>query len=382
MPIKSKVRDNIALNAHAEGCAKNVSNQIQTVKKHQSLNTPPLNVLIIGGSSGYGLASRIALAFGAGAYTYNVCFERPAKGRNTASAGYYNNQAFKIFAKEDEIESDDLNADAFSFETKEEVIQAFKKKGKKIDLIIYSLASGMRIDPYTQEKYVSALKPVGENFEGLSVDIKKEELKKETIQRASKEEIQNTIKVMGGEDYLLWIRAIDQANMFNENAKALTYTYVGSRITYPIYKDGTIGHAKRNLEEKNNEVQEIMNKYNGKAYISSSKTVVTKASVFIPTVALYASALFKVMKENGTHESIIDHKIRLFEDYIFNKDKKETFIHLDQFELEDKTQEAVEKLLDKVESDEDLKLVDFDFFKKEFMNLSGFDMDGIDYQEK
>lgn len=382
MSIKAKVRDNIALNAHAEGCAKNVYNQIQTVKSHQNLTTPPINVLIIGGSSGYGLASRIALAFGADAYTYNVCFERPAKGRNTASAGYYNNAAFKEFAQKDKINSDDLNADAFSFETKEEVIKAFNKQDKKIDLIIYSLASGMRIDPFTKEKYVSALKPVEEDFEGLSVDIKKETLKKEIIQVANQEEIKNTIKVMGGEDYLLWIKALDEANMFNQNAKALTYTYVGSKITYPIYKDGTIGHAKRNLEEKNNEIQNIMNKYNGKAYISSSKTVVTKASVFIPTVALYGSALFKVMKENNTHESIIEHKMRLFQDYIFNENNKDTFIHLDKFELNENTQTKVRKLLDQVKNDEDLELIDFKFFKKEFMNLSGFDLDGIDYQKE
>lgn len=382
MSIKAKVRDNIALNAHAEGCAKNVYDQIQTVKKHKKLNTPPLNVLILGGSSGYGLASRIALAFGSGAYTYNVSFERPEKGKKTASAGYYNNEAFEKYANEENIPNDNLIADAFSFETKQAVLDAFKEQGKKIDLVIYSLASGMRFDPLTGEKYVSSLKPTKEDFKGVSVDIQKETLKQESLEIASEEEIANTVKVMGGEDYLLWIKAIDEANMFNEHAKTLTYTYVGSQVTYPIYKDGTIGHAKRDLEEKQIEIQTIMDKYHGQAYISSSKTVVTKASVFIPTVALYASALFKVMKEQNTHESIIEHKLRLFEDYIFNEDNKENFIRLDKFELDESTQKEVEKLLNQVKTDEDLKLINFGFFKKEFMNLSGFDVHGVNYDKE
>ncbi len=374
MSIKAKVRDNIALNADQLGCEQNVLNQIKAVKKHKKITEKKLNVLIIGGSSGYGLASRIALAFGADAYTYNVCFEREARGRNTASAGYYNNQAFEKFAKEDHIPSDELNGDAFSFESKETVIQSFQKQNRKIDLIIYSLASGVRVDPLTEIKYVSSLKPIGETFKGLSVDIIKETLKEEVIPPASDEEITNTVKVMGGEDYLLWIQAIDKAGLFNDQAKALTYTYVGSEITYPIYKNGTIGHAKRDLEEKQNEIQKIMNEYNGQSYVSSSKTVVTKASVFIPTVALYGSALFKVMKENGTHESIIEHKMRLFEDFIYNKENKETFIRLDAFELDKAIQIKVESLLKKVKRDEDLALIDFEFFKKEFMNLSGFEV--------
>lgn len=380
MTIKAKVRDNIALNAHQAGCAKNIENQIITVKNSKKLDIKPLNVLIIGGSSGYGLASRIALAFGANAYTYNVSFERAAKGRNTASAGYYNNEAFSEFAKIDNIASDDLIADAFSFETKEKVINDFKKQNKKVDMIIYSLASGIRFDPFTNEKYVSALKPVKEDFEGLSVDIVKESLKTESITTASQLEIDNTVKVMGGEDYLLWIQALEKADMFNQNAKAITYTYVGSPITFAIYRDGTIGYAKRDLEAKQPQIQSILDKYNGMAYISSSKTVVTKASVFIPTVALYGSALFKVMKEEKTHESIIEHKMRLFTDYIFNAEYKETFIHLDKFELDHKTQDKVTALLDQVKTDDDLKLIDFDYFKKEFMNLSGFDVDGVDYK--
>ena len=377
MKLKPMVRDNIALNAHEEGCKQSILNQIEELKNLPSIQSNELNVLIIGGSSGYGLASRIALTFKANAYTYNVSFERAARGRNTASAGYYNNEAFQEIATSQGYSSDDLNADAFSHETKQSVIEDFTTKNIKIDLLIYSVASGIRIDPDTQEKYVSALKPIGKEFKGQSVDIAKELIKDEIIQPANDEEIFNTTKVMGGEDYLLWVEALNKAKLFNEGATTLTYTYVGSELTYPIYKDGTIGHAKRNLESTLPKIQSIMDQYNGHAKISSSKTVVTKASVFIPTVALYASALFKVMKERGTHESITEHKYRLFKDFIFNKDNTDSLIRLDAFELDKDTQVQVETLLDTYNND--LSKVDFEFFKEEFMRLSGFEVSGTNY---
>lgn len=377
MKLKPMVRDNIALNAHEEGCKQSILNQIEELKNLPSIQSNELNVLIIGGSSGYGLASRIALTFKANAYTYNVSFERAARGRNTASAGYYNNEAFQEIATSQGYSSDDLNADAFSHETKQSVIEDFTTKNIKIDLLIYSVASGIRIDPDTQEKYISALKPIGKEFKGQSVDIAKELIKDEIIQPANDEEIFNTTKVMGGEDYLLWVEALNKANLFNEGATTLTYTYVGSELTYPIYKDGTIGHAKRNLESTLPKIQSIMDQYNGHAKISSSKTVVTKASVFIPTVALYASALFKVMKERGTHESITEHKYRLFKDFIFNKDNTDSLIRLDAFELDKDTQVQVETLLDTYNND--LSKVDFEFFKEEFMRLSGFEVSGTNY---
>lgn len=377
MKLKPMVRDNIAINAHEEGCKQSILNQIEELKNLPSIQSNELNVLIIGGSSGYGLASRIALTFKANAYTYNVSFERAARGRNTASAGYYNNEAFQEIATSQGYSSDDLNADAFSHETKQSVIEDFTTKNIKIDLLIYSVASGIRIDPDTQEKYVSALKPIGKEFKGQSVDIAKELIKDEIIQPANDEEIFNTTKVMGGEDYLLWVEALNKANLFNEGATTLAYTYVGSELTYPIYKDGTIGHAKRNLESTLPKIQSIMDQYNGHAKISSSKTVVTKASVFIPTVALYASALFKVMKERGTHESITEHKYRLFKDFIFNKDNTDSLIRLDAFELDKDTQVQVETLLDTYNND--LSKVDFEFFKEEFMRLSGFEVSGTNY---
>ena len=384
MIIKPLIRDNIALNAHPRGCYENIVNQIKWVQTKDPIVNRPLNVLIIGGSSGYGLASRIALAFNAKSYTYNVSFERPGSKRSTASAGYYNNLAFETLAKEQDIESDDFNGDAFSFETKEKVLSDFEAAGKKIDLLIYSVASGIRIDPYTQEKYVSTLKPIGQDFKGLSVDIAKKTIKEVILDPASEEEIENTRKVMGGEDYLLWVKAIDEKGLFNQNAKSITYTYIGSELTYPIYKDGTIGNAKRDLEAAQTQIQEIMAKVDGEALISSSKTVVTKASVFIPTVALYGSTLFKVMKLANTHESITKHKFRLFKDMVYGNQRlldDANLIRLDSFEMDPIVQEQVKELMAFTTTSDDLDAIDFDFFIQEFNQMNGFMIDGVDYNE-
>lgn len=384
MIIKPLIRDNIALNAHPRGCYENIVNQIKWVQTKDPIINRPLNVLIIGGSSGYGLASRIALAFNAKSYTYNVSFERPGSKRSTASAGYYNNLAFETLAKEQGIESDDFNGDAFSFESKEKVLSDFEVAGKKIDLLIYSVASGIRIDPYTQEKYVSTLKPIGQDFKGLSVDIAKKTIKEVILDPASEEEIENTRKVMGGEDYLLWVKAIDEKGLFNQNAKSITYTYLGSELTYPIYKDGTIGNAKRDLEAAQTQIQEIMAKVDGEALISSSKTVVTKASVFIPTVALYGSTLFKVMKLANTHESITQHKFRLFKDMVYGNQRlldDANLIRLDSFEMDPIVQEQVKELMAFTTTSDDLDGIDFDFFIQEFNQMNGFMIDGVDYNE-
>lgn len=384
MIIKPLIRDNIALNAHPRGCYENIVNQIKWVQTKDPIVNGPLNVLIIGGSSGYGLASRIALAFNAKSYTYNVSFERPGSKRSTASAGYYNNLAFETLAKEQGLESDDFNGDAFSFETKEKVLSDFEAAGKKIDLLIYSVASGIRIDPYTQERYVSTLKPIGQDFKGLSVDIAKKTIKEVILDPASEEEIENTRKVMGGEDYLLWVKAIDEKGLFNQNAKSITYTYLGSELTYPIYKDGTIGNAKRDLEAAQTQIQEIMAKVDGEALISSSKTVVTKASVFIPTVALYGSTLFKVMKLANTHESITQHKFRLFKDMVYGNQRlldDANLIRLDSFEMDPIVQEQVKELMAFTTTSDDLDGIDFDFFIQEFNQMNGFMIDGVDYNE-
>ena len=383
MIIEPAIRQNIAIHAHPTGCRQNVSDQIHAVQNKAAVTDKKLNVLIIGGSSGYGLSSRIVLGFNAKAYTCNVSFERGPKGRMTGGAGFYNNHFYNEFAKEQGIEADDFNGDCFSHSMKADVISLLKKKGKKIDLLIYSVASGIRVDPDTGEKYSSALKPIGSPYTGLTVDIGSGTLQEKELEPANEEEIQNTIKVMGGEDYLLWVQALEKEGLWNEGASSVTYTYVGTPFTYDIYKNGTIGQAKRNLEEAGKEIQKILDAHNGKSIVCSSKTVVTKASVFIPAVALYAGALFRVMKEKGTHESIVEHKYRLFKDMIFG-DKITTdetgLYRLDFFELDDDTQKKVGEILDQVTPDNFSELVDFPFFKHEFLTMNGFDLNGVDYE--
>ena len=384
MIIEPAIRQNIAIHAHPIGCRENIRRQIDTVANLPKVTDKNPNVLIIGGSSGYGLGSRIVMAFNANAYTCNVSFEKAPKGKMTGSAGFYNNYYFNEFAKESGIEADDFNGDCFSHEMKTAVIDLLRKKGKKIDLLIYSVASGIRIDPDTQVKHTSALKPIGKPYTGYTVDIGTETLLEKVLEPANDEEISATVKVMGGEDYLLWVEALERAGLWNENAAAVTYTYVGTPFTYDIYKNGTIGRAKRNLEEASGKIGEILSRHNGRSIVSSSKTVVTKASVFIPAVALYAGALFRVMKEKGTHESIVEHKYRLFRDMIYGDAPviDETGLYrLDARELDEDTQRKVGEIMTAVTAENFKELADFPYFKHEFLLMNGFDNENVNYEE-
>lgn len=383
MIIKPKIHSNVALNSHPLGCEKNIINQLNNIKNLPDIGTNPLNVLIIGGSSGYGLASRLVMAFKNKAFTYNVSFESAPSKRNSGSAGFFNNYYFEKLSHQANIKSHDLNADCFAHATKDEVIKYFKDNNLKIDLVIYSVASGVRVDPDTNEKYVSALKPIDNSYKGLSVDMVKEKLEEKVIEPATPEEIQNTIKVMGGEDFLLWIKALAKADVLNENVKALAYTYIGSPCTYDIYKNGTIGQAKRDLEAKNLEINEILSQYQGSSYIVSAKSVVTKASNFIPTVPIYVSALYKVMKKHNVHESIIEHIYRLFKDMIYG-DKilldEKGIVRLDSFELEEDIQKEVIALMEQINEENFMDLIDYQEFKNEFLQINGFNFDDIDYE--
>lgn len=375
MTIKPRIRNNIALNANPEGCERNIRNQIDSIKDHPVITDKPLNVLIIGGSSGYGLSTRIALTYKANAYTYNVSYESAPNGNRSGTAGYYNNLYFKEISQNDGFESDDTLGDAFSDEAKLKVIEDFKASGRKIDLLVYSVASGVRVDPDDGIKYISALKPIGKDYTGLNVDIIKKTLSPMTLQSASEIEIAHTIKVMGGEDYLRWAKFMSDADLFNQGAQCVTYTYFGSDITDPIYRYGTIGNAKRDLESKNHLVNEIMSKVQGRAVISASKAVVTKASVFIPTMALYVSALFKVMKKHQKHESVIEHKYRLYKDMIYNSEMKlnpDLVLRPDAYELDTTIQQEVKEILDQVTPDNFEDIVDFDCFIEEFLEINGF----------
>lgn len=381
MTIKPRIRNNIALNANPEGCEKNIRTQIESLKDQAPISSKPLNVLIIGGSSGYGLSTRIALTYKANAYTYNVSYESGPVANRTGTAGYYNNLAFADIAAKDGYQSDDYLGDAFSDEAKNAVIEHFHKTGRKIDLVVYSVASGVRVDPVDGTKYVSALKPIGSEYTGINVDIMKKTLTPMTLSAANEEEIANTVKVMGGEDYLRWATFLDEANVLNHGVQFVTYTYFGSDITDPIYRFGTIGNAKRDLETKNHDVNNLLSKYNGRALISASKAVVTKASIFIPTMALYVSALFKVMKENKTHESVIEHKYRLYKDMIFNENytvNQDLVVRPDSFELDPDVQTKVKHLLEQTNESNFVEHVDFNAFTEEFLEINGFTLKDLE----
>ena len=384
MIIKPMIRDNIALNSHPKGCEQNILNQLNEIKNKRNINEKPLNVLIIGGSSGYGLASRLVLTFKGNAFTYNVSYESAPSKRLSGTAGYFNNYYFENLCKKNNHECFDLNADCFADKTKEQVINYFKDNNKKIDLIVYSVASGVRIDPKTKEKYTSSLKPIDKKYTGIIVDIMKNTMKEKTLEVATQEEIDSTIKVMGGEDFLLWIETLDNAKVLNDGVNAVAYTYIGAPCTYPIYKDGTIGQAKRDLERKNDDINKILNKYQGQSYICSAKSVITKASTYIPTVPLYMSALFKVMKKHHIHETLTEHIYRLFNDMIYGDRillDENNIIRLDYFEMNDIIQKEVNELLEKTTHDNFVELLEYDEFKNEFLQINGFNFDSIDYEE-
>lgn len=383
MEIKPKIKNNIALNCHPLGCKQNLLNNVEEISLLPSFGDKKYNVLIIGGSSGYGLASRIVMACKNGAFTYNVSLESGPTKRNTGTAGFYNNYYFQKIASDHNRVTYDLNADCFAHQTKLEVIEDFKRNDLKIDLVIYSVASGVRIDPNTKEKYVSALKPIDKTFNGIDIDMVKETFTSKTIEPASQEEIDNTIKVMGGEDFLLWMEALDQSDILNDGVKAVAYTYIGSPSTYDIYKNGTIGQAKRDLEAKNILINKILEKYNGQSYIVSAKSVVTKASNFIPTVPLYVSAVYKVLKKHNTHESITEHIYRLFADMIYGDNilyDEDGIVRLDAWELDEEVQKEVSELMEQVTEDNYYDLLNYQAFKDEFMQINGFNLENIDYE--
>lgn len=367
MSTKALIRDNIILNINEAGLKSNIQEAKNMISNKERIHDRPLNILVIGGSSGYGLASRIALGEKTYAQIVNVSFERAPKGKRAGSFGYYNNQ----FMLEQYPNTIDIMGDAFSFEIKDEVVKTYKENNQKIDLVVYSLASGIRIDPFTQEKYTSALKPIDKSYTGLNIDIAKEVLKEETLTQATQDEIDQTVKVMGGEDYYLWAKYLYDADVLNENVRFVTYTYVGPELTHAIYKNGTIGHAKRDLENANEKINNLIKPLHGKSYISQSKAVITKASIFIPTMALYASALFKVMKAHGTHESIVEHKYRLFKDFVFNNYEAD-HISLDAYEMDEKVQAEVIEILSTLNDENFKEAIDFESFKKEFISINGF----------
>jgi enoyl-[acyl-carrier protein] reductase/trans-2-enoyl-CoA reductase (NAD+) len=382
--IKPKVRGFICVTTHPDGCAANVREQIQYVAKKGPVAKGPKKVLVIGASTGYGLASRIVSAFACDASTIGVFFERPPESTKPATAGWYNTAALEKAAHEKGLYAKSINGDAFSDEIRQKTIDLVKKDLGKVDLVIYSLASPKRKNPRDGQVYDSTLKPIGQVFKAKTLNTDKETVTDVEIQPASDEEIKNTVEVMGGDDWELWMDALLQADLLSEGAKTVAYSYIGPEITWAVYRNGTIGKAKEDLEHRAKKLTAKMAGIRGGAMVAVNKAVVTQASSAIPVVPLYISLLFKVMKEAGTHEGCIEQIYRLYNDHLYNgktaKLDEEGRVRMDDLEMEPATQKAVMQLWDKVDTDNLKSISDYESYKADFLRLFGFGIDGVDYE--
>lgn len=381
MIIKPKVRGFICTNAHPVGCAENVAQQINYIKSQsfEDTNGQPKNVLIIGASTGYGLASRITAAYGFGAKTLGLFFEKPASEKRTGSAGYYNSAAFEKQAQSDGLYSKSINGDAFSSAAKEQVIACIKADMGKIDLVVYSLASPRRTDPVTGETYVSTLKPIGKPYTTKSLNTDTKLISEVSVEAANDDEIAGTIKVMGGEDWALWMNALNDAGVLAGGAKTVAYTYIGDKLTKPMYGDATIGKAKEHLDVT---AADLNSRLDVDARVSVLKAVVTQASAAIPVMPLYLSILFKEMKEEGTQEGCIEQLHRLFKECIYSDQPRvdsDNRFRVDELELKREMQAKIESAWEKVTSENLAELSDYDGYRAEFLRLFGFGIDGVDY---
>jgi enoyl-[acyl-carrier protein] reductase/trans-2-enoyl-CoA reductase (NAD+) len=382
MIVKPKIRGFICTNAHPIGCAANVQQQIDYVKAQGILSNAPKNVLVIGSSTGYGLASRITAAFAGGANTLGVCFEKPPTERKTGTAGWYNTASFHAKAAAQGLYAKTLNGDAFSKEIKQQVIDTLKADMGKVDLVIYSLASPRRTDPETGEVYKSTLKPVGQSYKTKTYDTDKNLIHEIALEPANEDEIQQTIKVMGGEDWELWLNALGAAGLLADNCKTTAYTYVGKELTWPIYGQATIGKAKEDLDRAAADIVKTNVNKGVQAYVSSLKALVTQASSAIPVMPLYISLIYKVMKEEGTHQGCIEQIYDLFTDKLTQTQPKVDELgrlYMNAKETNDATQAKIKFLWDQVTQENFHELSDYAGYHHEFLKLFGFDLLGVDY---
>ena len=382
MVIKPKIRGFICTNAHPVGCAEHVKEQIDYVKAQGALENGPKNVLVIGASTGYGLASRITAAFGSQAKTLGIFFEKEGTETKTGSAGWYNSAAFHQAAEAEGLWAKSINGDAFSNEIKEKTIAAIQAEMGKIDLVIYSLASPRRTDPKTGDVYSSTLKPIGNSVTTKNLNTSKRQIDEITVEAANEDEIANTVKVMGGEDWELWLHALNDAGVLAENFKTTAYTYIGKELTWPIYGHATIGKAKEDLDRAASAIKDATRALNGEAYVSSLNAVVTQASSAIPIMPLYISALFKVMKADGTYEGTIEQIHGLFNENLYGASPRfDADGHLFQNykELEDDVQARIQTVWDSVTTETIDELTDYVGYHNEFLRLFGFGIDSVDY---
>ena len=382
MIIQSKVRGFICITAHPDGCAAQVRKQIDYVRARGELKNAPKRILILGASTGYGLASRIVSVAGAKAATFGVFYERPSADGKPASAGWYNTAALEAAALKEDIPFYSMNGDAFSSEFKKKAVEGLRKTLGTVDCVIYSLAAPRRTDK-DGITYKSVLKPIGQSFTGKTVNTDKGEVFETAIEPATDDEIFQTVKVMGGEDWEEWIRLLVSEKLLAPKATTVAYSYIGPEVTWPIYKSGTIGRAKAHLAETAERLDDFLSeRIQGKALISVNKAVVTQASSAIPVVPLYNSILFKVMKDAGLHEDCIQQMYRLFAGLFDGGALKRdgaTCVHLDDLELKSEVQTEVQRIWERINTSNLRTLSDFDGYKKNFLQLFGFECEGVDY---
>ncbi len=385
--VKRRSRGFICVNAHPEGCRRNVERWVAgipgTVPAGQ---IGPKNVLVIGASTGYGLASRIAAAWGYGAKTLGVFFERPPEGDKTATAGHYNTVALHSLAQKDGLFASSINGDAFSDEIKRAVADAIREQMAPIDLVIYSLASPKRTNPRTGQVHSSALKPIGQSFTNRTIELDSEKVVNVTLQPATENEIADTVAVMGGEDWRLWMEMLLGENLLAQGARTLAYSYIGPEITWPIYRDGTIGQAKKDLERTAADLDAILaDTVGGHAWVSVNKAVVTQASAAIPVVPLYLSLLLLAMKKKNLEEGPLEQMRRLFTDFLCAggppKLDESRRLRLDDREMRADVQAEVAALWPQVTTENLRAVTDFRGFQRDFRGLFGFEVDGVDYEQ-
>lgn len=384
MVIHPKVRGFICTNAHPVGCAANVQRQIDYVKAQGVLANGPKDVLVIGASTGYGLASRITSAFGCGAKTLGIFFEKEPDEKRTGTAGWYNSAAFHQMAVAEGLYAKHINGDAFSDEVKQKAIEIIKADMGKVDLVVYSLASPRRQHPKTGVVHNSVLKPIGQAVTQRGVNTDKQTVEEVTLQAATVDEIANTVAVMGGEDWMMWIEALLAADVLAEGAQTTAYTYLGEKLTWDIYWNGTIGEAKKDLDRTRVLLDAKLAAIQGKSYVSVLKALVTQASAAIPIMPLYLSLLYRVMKEKGGHEGCIEQIYRLFRDGLYNASHQvdaEGRLRVDDKELRSEVQDAVAALWPVVTTENLYDLTDFQGYKDEFLKLFGFGFAEVNYDE-
>ena len=384
--VKPRIRGFICTTAHPAGCASNVNAQIQVAEDARKDGAGSLRVLVIGASTGYGLAARIAAGAMYGAGSVGVFFERESNGAKSGTPGFYNTAAYHRYATENGLVSANVNGDAYSHEIKRKTLELVASRLGKVDVVIYSLASPKRTDPDTGETYQSVLRPIGETYVGKTIDLNREIIKEVTVEPAAEEGIRGTVGVMGGDDLQLWSQALLEAGLLADGAKIIPFSYIGPALTSAIYRSGTIGRAKEHLEETTRKInRQLASTVGGQALVSVNRAMVTQAAAAIPVLPLYISLLYRIMRERSLHEDPIQQMVRLFSDHVGPGGKPsvdgEDRIRLDDLELEASVQREIDTVWPTITTENFRALTDYDAYKRGFRQLFGFEVDGVDYDE-